>query len=84
MGRKTLLNWRTILQVIPYSIVTCLSNILSSYCVTVMPLAAYMAFKKFVVLFVLVVCIAMQIPHNFNKTHYMCIAGIVIGGLMIG
>jgi hypothetical protein len=49
-----------------------------------MPLAAFMAFKKFVVFFVLIVGIAMNLPNNFNKIHYGCIGSIVIGGLMIG
>jgi hypothetical protein len=49
-----------------------------------MPLAAFMAFKKFVVLFVLLVGIAMKLPNNFAGIHYICIVGIVIGGLMIG
>lgn len=62
----------------------CSINILSSYCVTVMPLAAFMAFKKFVVLFVLLVGLAVGIGSGFNRTHYGCIGAIVVGGLMIG
>ena len=62
----------------------CTINILSSYCVTIMPLAAFMAFKKFVVFFVLVVGIAMSLPNNFNRIHYACIGCIVLGALMIG
>lgn len=84
MGRKTLLQWKDMLYILPYSFIMCTINILSSYCVTVMPLAAYMAFKKFVVFFVLVVGIAMNLPNNFNKIHYTCIGCIVFGGLMIG
>jgi hypothetical protein len=72
------------MRVAPYSILVCTSNILTSYCVTVMPLAAYMAFKKFVVFFVLVVGIIMAIPNTFNRVHHCCIAAIVLGGLMIG
>jgi hypothetical protein len=49
-----------------------------------MPLAAFMAFKKFVVFFILVVGIVINVQNNFNKTHYACIFGIIIGGLMIG
>lgn len=49
-----------------------------------MPLAAFMAFKKFVVFFVLVVGIVMNLPNNFTKVHYVCIGCIVFGGLMIG
>jgi hypothetical protein len=49
-----------------------------------MPLAAFMAFKKFVVFFILVVGIAMNLPNNFNRIHYGCIFSLVVGGLMIG
>ena len=71
-------------KVAPYSFLICTSNILTSYCVTVMPLAAYMAFKKFVVFFVLVVGLIMAIPNTFNRVHHCCIFAIVAGGLMIG
>ena len=70
--------------ILPYSFIMCNINILSSFCMTVMPLAAYMAFKKFVVLFVLLVGIVMKLPNTFNNVHYVCIAGIVVGGFMIG
>lgn len=72
------------LYILPYGVIMCTINILSSYCVTIMPLAAFMAFKKFVVFFVLVVGLLMGLPNNFNRIHYACIAGIVLGGLMIG
>ena len=62
----------------------CSINILSSYCVTIMPLAAFMAFKKFVVFFVLIVGIVMNLPNNFKGIHYTCIGCIILGGLMIG
>ena len=68
----------------PYSFIMCTINILSSYCVTIMPLAAFMAFKKFVVFFVLVVGVAMGLPNNFTRIHYACIGCIILGGLMIG
>ena len=84
MGRRTLLPYKQMLYIVPYSFIMCNINILSSFCVTVMPLAAYMAFKKFVVLFVLLVGIAMNLPNHFKLPHYCCIAGIVVGGLMIG
>ena len=74
----------TLLRVAPYSFLMCTINILTSYCVTIMPLAAFMAFKKFVVFFVLVVGICMNIPNSFNRVHHCCIFAIVIGGLMIG
>lgn len=84
MNKKTLVTKQQFLYILPYSFIMCSINILSSYCVTVMPLAAFMAFKKFVVFFVLVVGIAMNLPNNFNRVHYLCIACIVAGGLMIG
>jgi hypothetical protein len=84
MGRRTFMPWRELCYIIPYAVIMCTINILSSYCVTIMPLAAFMAFKKFVVFFVLVVGILMNLPNNFNRIHYACIAGIVFGGMMIG
>jgi hypothetical protein len=74
----------TLLRVAPYSFMMCTINMLTSYCVTVMPLAAFMAFKKFVVFFVLVVGVLMGVPDNFNRVHHCCIFAIVVGGLMIG
>lgn len=62
----------------------CTINILSSFCVTVMPLAAFMAFKKFIVIFVLIVGIALKLPNNFGKLQYGCLAFIAIGGAMVG
>lgn len=84
MKRPLILDYKILLYVLPYSFIMCTINILSSYCVTIMPLAAFMAFKKFVVFFVLVVGIVMNLPNNFRKVHYYCILGIIIGGLMIG
>lgn len=84
MNKRTLLTKQQLLYILPYSFIMCSINILSSYCVTVMPLAAFMAFKKFVVFFVLLVGIAMRLPNHFNKIHYICIGCIVLGGLMIG
>ena len=43
-----------------------------------------MAFKKFVVFFVLVVGLMMSIPNSFNRVHNCCIFAIVVGGMMIG
>jgi hypothetical protein len=71
-------------MIAPYSFIMCSINVLSSFCVTVMPLAAFMAFKKFVIFFVLVVGFAMNIPNKFNRIQYGCIFSIVIGGIMIG
>jgi hypothetical protein len=84
MKRKTCMSLNDLIYIVPYAFIMCTINILSSYCVTIMPLAAFMAFKKFVVFFVLVVGIAMSLPSNFNRIHYGCIACIVLGGLMIG
>ena len=84
MNRKTALSRQDLVYIVPYSFIMCSINILSSYCVTVMPLAAFMAFKKFVVFFVLVVGLAMQLPNHFTVKHYFCIGCILLGGLMIG
>lgn len=84
MGRKTTINKGELIYVLPYAFIMCSINILSSYCVTVMPLAAFMAFKKFVVFFVLIVGFVMKLPNNFRKKHYLCIGFILTGGLMIG
>jgi hypothetical protein len=78
------MDFKDLIYIIPYAFIMCTINILSSYCVTIMPLAAFMAFKKFVVFFVLVVGILMNLPNHFNKIHYGCIGCIVFGGLMIG
>jgi hypothetical protein len=84
MEKKTLLSRQQLLYIIPYSFIMCSINILSSYCVTVMPLAAFMAFKKFVIFFVLVFGIVMRLPNNFSRPQYACIGAIIAGGLMIG
>ena len=75
---------KELIYVIPYSFIMSSINILSSYCVTVMPLAAFMAFKKFVIFFVLVIGMIMGIPNAFTKPHYVCIGCIIFGGLIIG
>lgn len=81
---KTKFRFDAIKTIIPYSICMCTTNILSSYCVTVLPLAAFMAFKKFIVFFVLVIAIIMNLPHKFSNYQYMCIFFIVLGGLLVG
>lgn len=73
-----------IVMIIPYAIVMCTTNILSSYCVTVLPLAAFMAFKKFTVFFILLIAIIFSLPHKFNKLQYSCIFFIVVGGVLVG
>ena len=84
MKRKTLLPLKDMVFILPYAVIMGSINLLSSYCVTIMPLAAFMAFKKFVVFFVLVVGVCMNLPNNFSRVHYCCIGGIVLGGMMIG
>lgn len=85
-----MLVWKTnfrkdaIKMIIPYSVVMCTINILSSYCVTVLPLAAFMAFKKFTVFFILLIAIIFSLPHKFNKLQYSCILFIVMGGVLVG
>lgn len=51
---------------------------------TVLPLAAFMAFKKFTVFFILLIAIMFNFPHKFNKLQYSCILFIVIGGILVG
>ncbi len=85
-----MLVWKTkfrkdaIKLIIPYAIVMCTTNILSSYCVTILPLAAFMAFKKFTVFFILLIAIMFSLPHKFNKLQYSCILFIVMGGVLVG
>lgn len=62
----------------------CTTNILSSYCVTVLPLAAFMAFKKFIVFFILIIALIFSLPHKFSKLQYSCIFLIVLGGILVG
>jgi hypothetical protein len=81
---KTKFRKDAIKMIIPYSIIMCTTNILSSYCVTVLPLAAFMAFKKFTVFFILLIAIIFSFPHNFNKLQYSCIFVIVVGGILVG
>lgn len=73
-----------IIKILPYSFFMCLSNILSSYCLTVMPLAAFLSFKKFIVLFILLLTLALKLPASTNSFQNYCIAGIVIGGALVG
>lgn len=62
----------------------CSSNILSSFCITIMPIAAFLAFKKFIILFILVICVILTLPTRINILQNVCIVGIVIGGILIG
>ena len=75
---------RHLYHILPFAAFMCLSNVTSSYCLTIMPLAAFMAFKKFIVLFVLAISILLKLPVNLNRTQYICMATIVIGGIMVG
>ncbi len=81
---KTSFRKDAIKMIIPYSIFMCTTNILSSYCVTILPLAAFMAFKKFIVFFILIIAFVMNFPHKFDKFQYLCIFFIVIGGILVG
>ena len=81
---KTKFRKDAIKLIIPYAIIMCTTNILSSYCVTVLPLAAFMAFKKFTVFFILMIAIIFSLPHKFNKLQYSCIFFIVVGGILVG
>ena len=71
-------------NVLPYSGFSSLAIVISSYCLTVMPLAAYMALKKLIVLFVLLVGVMFKLPNHLSSIQYYCIVGIVVGGIMVG
>jgi hypothetical protein len=49
-----------------------------------MPLAAFLSFKKFIVLFVLILALSLKLPSTTNQFQNICIIGIVIGGAMVG
>jgi hypothetical protein len=49
-----------------------------------MPLAAFLSFKKFIVLFILVLAIAFNLPSRTNNFQNICMVGILIGGAMVG
>ena len=49
-----------------------------------MPLAAFMSFKKFVILFILGVSLVFKFPTKLNETQYLCMGAIIIGGIMVG
>lgn len=82
------LHWKirrdVIVKILPYSLFMCLSNILSSYCLTIMPLAAFLSFKKFIVLFILILAVAFKLPSTTNQFQNICIVGIVVGGALVG
>ena len=73
-----------LIHMLPFAAFMCLANIISSYCLTIMPLAAYMSFKKLVILFVLGISLALKLPAKLNQTQYICMGAIVIGGIMVG
>jgi hypothetical protein len=73
-----------ILRIVPYSFVMCLSNLLSSYCLTIMPLAAFLSFKKFIVLFILILAVSFNLPAKTTKFQNICMIGIITGGAMVG
>ena len=61
----------------------CLSNVISSYCLTVMPLAGFMAFKKLVIVFVLGVSLVLKFPAKLTRIQHICMIVIVVGGVMV-
>ena len=73
-----------LVHILPFSGFMCIANVVSSYCLTIMPLAAFMAFKKLIILFVLGVSIVFSLPMKLNKLQYLCMVAIVIGGIMVG
>lgn len=73
-----------LVKILPYSMFMCLNNILSSYCLTVMPLAAFLSFKKFIVLFILILTLLLNLPATTNTFQHYCIIGIVMGGALVG
>lgn len=81
---KRKLSFSLLTKVLPYSAFMCTSNILSSYCLTIMPMAAFLAFKKFIIVFILGVSIAASLPVTTNRIQYFCIFGIVLGGALVG
>jgi len=82
-GRKHL-SKQMLLKILPYSLFMCLSNLLSSYCLTVMPLAAFLSFKKFIVLFIMAITVILKLPTQTNTFQNYCIVGILVGGAMVG
>lgn len=81
---KSKIRKETLIRVIPYSLLVGLSNILASYCITIMPLAAYLSLKKFIVLFILVIAITFKLPCKTTKFQNISMVGILIGGSMVG
>ena len=77
-------NWKNIKLVAPFAFFMCCINLLSSFCLTVMPLGAFAAFKKTTIIFVLIVGIIMKSPKNFSTYQYLFMASIGIGALMVG
>lgn len=78
------LSRKMLITILPYSFFMSLSNILSSYCLTIMPLAAFLSFKKFIVLFILALTVALKLPVTTSTFQNYCIVGIVLGGALVG
>jgi hypothetical protein len=49
-----------------------------------MPLAAFLSFKKFIVLFIMAITVVLKLPVQTNNFQNICIIGIVVGGAMVG
>ena len=49
-----------------------------------MPLAAFLSFKKLVVVFIMFISCMLKLPVRTNSFQNICVIGIVCGGLMVG
>ena len=75
---------RRLVLAIPFAAAMCANTIMSSYCLTVMPLAAFLSFKKLVVVFIMFISCMLKLPVRTNNFQNICVIGIVCGGLMVG
>lgn len=62
----------------------CVNTILSSYCLTIMPLGAFLSFKKLIVVFIMIISCTLKLPVTTSHFQNICVVGIVAGGLMVG
>lgn len=49
-----------------------------------MPLAGFLSFKKFIVVFILAISTLLKLPVKTNTFQNFCIIGIVLGGALVG
>ena len=98
--RKNPINLSHLKLCIPYSLLMCTTNILTSFCITIMPLESFVSFKKFLILFVLLSsCFSAWLISRYSlnsneqasssqpeisKYKIISVLLIVLGGLMIG